>query len=280
MKKSIIIFSFSAIIIAFFYFKNEQKSPSEEAQIATTGNNEEIADFNKDDRKKAVAELELPSYLPTATILKKHGFTIGFSKKYKNAYWVAYVLSCNETNGKVERTNYFKQDEILGKYSPHTDDYYYSGYDKGHLIPAGDNTSDKLSMEDSFLMSNVSPQIPAFNRGIWKRLEEQVRKWACEYDSVYVVTGSILKGKFDKIGKGKVSVPDYFYKSILIYNNSKQATISFLMYQYTEEDNLRKFAITTDSLEKRIGYDLFPRLEDNIENKIERKLDFEYWKFD
>lgn len=229
---------------------------------------------------KYSSALEIPSYLENATVMQKHGYTIGFSKKHKHAYWVAYQLKCEETNGNVPRGNYFREDQILGKYSPKTADYYASGYDKGHLLPAADNNSDSLAMHDSFLMSNVSPQIPAFNRGLWKRLENQVREWSCLYDSIYVVTGAVLNYNLTSIGKGKVAVPDYYYKSILLYSQEQQSTVSFYMYQYTEEDNLNNFIITTDSLESILGYDLFHNLDDSLESAIESRIDSLIWVVD
>ena len=227
-----------------------------------------------------IKDKELPSYMNGATILKKRGFTIGFSKKHRHAFWVAYKLDCNESNGEYDRTNYFQEDQILGKYSPSTNDYYASGYDKGHLIPAADISSDSLSMHDSFLMSNVSPQIPAFNRGLWKRLEHQVREWSCQYDSIYVITGAVLDDNLTSIGKRKVAVPDYYYKSILLYKREQQSTISFYIYQYTEDDNLNNFIISTDSLESILGYDLFHNLDDSLEAKIESRIDSLVWVVD
>lgn len=222
-------------------------------------------------------DIELPSYREDITILPKRRFTIGFMKKYKHAMWVAYKLDCEETKGDIGRSNYFREDEILGKYSPSTDDYYASGYDKGHLVPAGDLTTDSLAMDNSFLMSNVSPQIPDFNRGLWKRLESQVRDWACEFDSVFVITGAILHDSLTSIGKRKVVVPDYYYKSILVYDNLRQSSVSFLIYQYTKENDIQNFVITTDSLEKLIDLDLFHNLPDSTENIIESRVDTRLW---
>lgn len=221
--------------------------------------------------------IELPSYREDITILPKNGFSIGYLKKYKHAAWVAYKLDCNETKGDIGRSNYFREDEILGKYSPSTDDFYASGYDKGHLVPAGDLTTDSLAMDDSFLMSNVSPQIPDFNRGLWKRLESQVREWACRFDSVFVVTGAVLHDSLTSIGKRKVVVPDYYYKSILVYNNLRQSSVSFLLYQYTKENDLENFVITTDSLEKMLNLDLFYNIPDSTENIIESRVDNRLW---
>lgn len=232
----------------------------------------------EDTEYSKINDLELPSYIEDATILTKHGFTVGFSKKYRHPYWVAYKLNCSETKGEIPRSNYFREDQILGKYSPSTDDYYASGYDKGHLIPAADNKADSLSMHDSFLMSNVSPQIPEFNRGIWKKLEEQVRDWACDYDSIYVITGALLHNELTRLGKSKVAIPDHYFKSLLVFDGKKQSTISFYLYQYTKESELQKFILTTDSLESILGYDLFYNLNDNIEAKIESKIDSLFWK--
>lgn len=264
MKKGIMIIGIILAVLFGVIFNNSQNS------------NEII---EKNDYTK-IKDKELPSYISEATILKKHGFTIGFSKKHRHAFWVAYKLDCDESNGEYNRSNYFQEDQILGKYSPSTDDYYASGYDKGHLIPAADNSSDSLSMHDSFLMSNVSPQIPNFNRGLWKRLENQVRIWSCQFDSIYVITGAVLNNNLTTIGNRKVAVPDYYYKSLLLYNHEQQSTISFYMYQYTEEEDLNNFIITTDSLESILGYDLFHNLNDSLEAKIESKIDSTIWIVD
>lgn len=264
MKKILLSVTFLGLLIFGWLAKNDKADSHDQALTKIEYS------YNKN--------LEMPSYIEDATILEKHGFTIGFAKKYKNAYWVAYKLDCKETNGKIERGNYFREDEILGKYSPNTDDYYLSGYDKGHLIPAGDNTSDSLAMHDSFLMSNVSPQVPSFNRGIWKTLESQVRDWACKYDSLYIITGPVLNNSLPRLGKGKIAIPDYFYKSILLYNKDYQSIITFYMYQYTKDENLFDFVITTDSLETILGFDLFSNLDNKVENVLESRIDTTFWK--
>ncbi len=261
MKKPLMT-SIATFILLLVWYSNKQSDSEPLTQVDYKHHN----------------SLELPSYTEEATAMKKHGFTIGFSKKYRHAYWVAYKLDCRETRGNVPRGNYFREDQILGKYSPNTDDYYASGYDKGHLMPAGDNKSDELSMHDSFLMSNVSPQIPGFNRGIWKKLEEQVRDWACEYDSLHIITGAVLTPELTRLGKSKVAIPDYYYKSILLYNKKRQSMVTYYMYQYTKDDNLNNFVITTDSLESILGYDLFHNLDDSVEAVLESKIDTTFWK--
>lgn len=82
------------------------------------------------------------------------------------------------------------------------------------------------AMSETFYMSNMSPQVPMFNRGIWKELEEHVRNRARK-EKLYVVTGPIFKSNKGAIGKGKVTVPGYYYK--LFYSPSKQQMIAYVL---------------------------------------------------
>ena len=79
-------------------------------------------------------------------------------------------------------------------------DYVKSGYDRGHLCPAGDMTQSVEAMSETFYMSNMSPQVPGFNRGIWKSLEEQVRKWGKE-EQIHVVTGPVFENEKENRGE-------------------------------------------------------------------------------
>ena len=89
---------------------------------------------------------------------------------------------------EYDRTNDFREDQInVSTGTAYLEDYRGSGYDRGHLAPAEDFEWSAEAMSDSFFMSNMSPQDPSFNRGIWKRLENRVRTWALENDGIYVV---------------------------------------------------------------------------------------------
>ena len=110
-------------------------------------------------------------------LLQKTGFTLGYSLRYRQAVWVAYTLTAENLQAKqVRRRDKFRADPEVKKYPVQPKDYARSGYDKGHLAPAADMTYSLPSMENSFLMTNISPQIPGCNRGIWKRVENQVRR--------------------------------------------------------------------------------------------------------
>jgi len=221
-----------------------------------------------------IPDLELPD---DNDILRYKAFTLSYNEEYEQAEWVAYILTCFETQGKIKRTNRFKEDKRIITGSAKNEDYRKSGYDRGHLIPAADNSWDKIAMEESFLYSNMSPQDPSFNRGIWKELEEQVRDWTCNYDSLYIVTGPIFKGNMKRIGPNRVAVPPYYYKALLYYSQNKTEAIAFILPNEKSNKEIYQYVVTIDSLEKEIGFDLFYKLNDDFENTIESRYNLNFW---
>jgi endonuclease G len=117
----------------------------------------------------------------------------------------------------------------------------------------------------------MSPQVPAFNRGIWKKLEEQVRDWAISMDSILIVTGPILEPNLPSIGKNKVSVPKYYFKAILDFKGVHSKAIAFVLPNEGSKLPLMEFALTIDELEQRTNIDFFYQLADDLEQKIESK---------
>ena len=158
-------------------------------------------------------------------------------------------------------------------------DYLHSGYDKGHLAPAADMGWSATAMKESFYFSNMSPQDPSFNRGIWKRLEELVRDWAIQNNTIYIVTGPLLSTGLPTIGANKVSIPKFYYKVILDYTEPEIKSIAFIMPNAGSKDNLQRYAVSIDNVEKATGIDFFPSLPDEQENKIEKELCVACWQW-
>ena len=101
------------------------------------------------------------------------------AEEHEQPAWVIYRLTKQQALTKAaKRDDNFKEDPSVPTGSATLADYRRSGYDRGHLAPAADMAYSRQTMEDSFFMSNMSPQRPAFNRGIWKDLEAQVRDFA------------------------------------------------------------------------------------------------------
>jgi len=228
--------------------------------------------------------IELSTGYPTAfttdTIRSYSGFDLGYNEQYEQASWVAYVLTRNEIeSGTVNRTDNFRPDTTIVTGSSGLSDYRGSGFDRGHLAPAGDMKWSRLAMSESFLMSNMSPQAPSFNRGIWKKLEERVRDWAIDKDSLYVVTGPILDPIDSLIGENQVGVPDYYFKVLADLSPPDHSFIAFLLPNARSSDELLEFAITVDSLEKVTGYNFFASAPDQVMVEwLEQQFDLDHWK--
>ena len=136
------------------------------------------------------------------------------------------------------------------------------------------------TMRESFYLSNICPQKPGLNRGIWKDLEEQARLWAKENGSLLIVTGPVITDDLKRLGKNRVGIPKTFYKVICTITNGKPEGVGFLFdnkdYGKTP---LKSMMIPIDSVEKVTGIDFFPSLPDSIENPMEAYVNDGSWSF-
>lgn len=224
-----------------------------------------------------IKNLELPASLPHEEIIHHTYYTLSYNETHEQANWVAYELTSDETKAVYSRSNKFMTDPLVSTKTANDTDYKNSGYDRGHLAPAGDMVWSDIAMKESFYYSNMSPQEPGFNRGIWKKLEGQVRSWAIEYHSIYIVTGPVLTDHLKTIGYNKVSVPEYYYKVILNYSDSTTIGIGFIMPNKSSNEALQQFAVSIDSIEAITNIDFFPALPNKIENEIESKVSISLW---
>src|SRR5690606_22889160 len=172
---------------------------------------------------------------------------------------------------------YFIEDNSVKTKSADWRNYKNSGFDRGHLCPAGDRTFSFEAYNQTFLTSNISPQDRDFNSGIWNRLEQKVRFWAEKYDGVYVVTGGILKGKMETLGDEKVSVPNEFYKIVLDASDGNYKAIAFVIPNKPSNESFYEYAVSIDEIETKTGIDFFPKLPDTLENEMEQKIDLMAW---
>ncbi len=225
----------------------------------------------------AITKLEIPKINPKDIIIEHTGYSLLYNETHEQANWIAYNLTEEETNKQFERTNKFLVDPKVKTESANDKDYKGSGYDRGHLAPASDMGYSETTMVESFYYSNMSPQLPAFNRGIWKRLEELVRTWAVENNNIYIATGPVLTNGLPTIGGNKVSIPNYYYKVILDYTESSKKGIGFILSNNGSTEQLQSFAVSIDSVEKFTGIDFFYNLPDDQETVIEKTLCIKCW---
>ncbi len=213
------------------------------------------------------------------TIIDREGYALGYIKYHEQAAWVIYKLTAAEaTTRAAKRSSKFHSDPEIPTGSATPADYTRSGYDRGHLAPSADMAFSVKAMADSFYMSNMSPQVPAFNRGIWKDLEAKVRQFAIKEGEIYVVTGPILpKEKTITIGENHVTVPDSYYK--VVYDlTPPQKMIAFIIPNSGSDKDIFDFAVTVDAVEEATGLDFFSELPVEKQKELESKINVEYWK--
>jgi len=213
-------------------------------------------------------------------LISHNYYSLSYSEEHKQAEWVYYKLNASQLNPTVKRKNNFRKDPVITKNSSDLNDYKGTGYDRGHLAPAADMKYNSNSMSESFYLSNISPQSANFNRGIWKKIEKQIRDWSNIYGELIIITGPILECEnFGKIGLNNVTIPKWYYKVVIDPNNYKR-NLAVLIENTGSSNSVKSYVITIDQLEEFSGIDFFYRLPDLIEESFEstRSLNLWDWK--
>ncbi len=166
--------------------------------------------------------------------------------------------------------------------------YRRSGYDRGHICPSADRLNSKDANEQTFYLSNMHPQINAFNAGVWLNMENKIRVWnqPSFRDTLYVVKGGTIDGddKIIRITDKGLPVPKYFFMAILCKNKDSsqsgyKAMAFWVEHTANQDSDLRKYVISIDELEEKTGIDFFCNLPDEIEEKVEGNLVPASWGF-
>jgi endonuclease G len=229
---------------------------------------------------ETIQGLELPFIYGSDEIIQHTGYTLCYENNYEQAKWVAYELTREELYGSFDRDDNFRSDPAVPSGSASLSDYKASGYDRGHLIPAADSNWSKEAMDDSFYLSNMSPQDPQFNRGIWSKLESAVRNFVDTDGVLYVVTGPVLTdGPYETIGSSKVAVPKQYYKVLLDYTEPTIKAIGFLLPNEGSSQPLESYATTIDRVEEVTKLNFFSKLPDTQEKILEGSFDISDWDF-
>ncbi len=225
--------------------------------------------------------LEIPKLLnpQDEQLLDYIGYSVSYNRKTRLPNWVAWELTREEALGTVPRKNDFRRDPRVRGAQADICDYKKSGWDRGHMAPAGDMKWSKQAMSESFYFTNMCPQNPNLNGGDWKDLEEKCRTLATKvFDNIYIVCGPIVgNAKCGTIGPNKVVIPDAFYKVLLTDIAGEYQTIGFVFKNQPGNKNLGDYAYTVDEIELITGCDFFEALPDSIESLIESDYNLIFW---
>lgn len=262
------------LIIGIAYFWNRLAPGAIENDIKSDSSKptETSPDIRLNELDKVTAAKGMPS------IIKEYeGFTVNFNPENKTPNYVAWILQGHETEGATARSNNFWTDRDL-EGCPDTRDYSRSGYDRGHMCPAGEQKWSDEAMLHSFVMANICPQKHELNTGAWKTLEDKERVWAKRDSAIVIVAGPIYdKSDKETIGKNKVRVPSAFFKVFLAPYADPIRAIGFVYPNMRCDGNMQAYAVSVDEVEKMTGLDFFAALPDEIENDIESSVPFKDW---
>lgn len=208
-------------------------------------------------------------------VLCREGYSLGYNNYLKTAEWVSYILD-KELGNDVERKNNFRVDpDIKTEFQTTPDDYDEPVYQQGHLANSESIDQTQSANDETFYMSNMTPQLPTHNKGIWKGLENRERKWANKRGRVIVLAGPVYHADISYIGD-RVPVPSAYWK--VIYDPVSEEAIAYLIpHKNLRTKQLDNYLVSIDHIEAMYDLDLLSLLEDQLEAEIEKITQKKQW---
>lgn len=262
------IAALAALVFVFFYSSSGKAPWSKKDATASA---EPVA-------TEKLLDVMMPDSIPSQRI-SHTGFTLSFNPKMHIPNWVAWELTGAETSGASERKNSKFAPDPEAPASADTYDYLYSGYDRGHMVPAADMKWSKEAMDACFLMTNICPQAHELNSGAWNSLEQSSRRWAKADSALIIIAGPIFNpAPHEFIGDNRVAVPKRFFKVILAPYANPVRALAFIMPNGYVKGGMQAAQTTVDEVERATGLDFFSALPDSVENAVEAApSDIHFW---
>jgi len=216
--------------------------------------------------------------LPAADqILYNRHYVLGYSYYFRQAKWALEII--NPKAEDVERANSFRPDyRVPERFRADKANYVGSGFDRGHLVASANQIGTEIQNSETFLLSNMSPQIPEFNSKIWKKLESAVRKLDAQKKvlETYVISGplfffdtEVVMMPSTNINGVTLPIPHAYFKSVLTENNRGTLNMwSFIIPNEETDLPLEDFQVETTKIEKISGLYLWESL---VGTKIKRE---------
>jgi endonuclease G len=209
-------------------------------------------------------------------------FALSYNRSRATANWVSWRVTSADL-GNVERANDFRPDNRLppGWVRVTPADYTRSGFDRGHLVPSADRANTPEANSATFLMTNIVPQTPDSNQGVWKSLEDYTRDLVRQGNEVYITAG--VMGERGSL-KNKVTIPANLWKVVVVLPagtedvsqitpQTRVIAVNMPNLQGVRNDDWRKYRVTVRNIEQNTGYNLFSNLPQNVQDAIETRMD-------
>lgn len=244
---------------------------------ATDGGSTTNASYFEIPKDTSIANcIKVTRFLPGSRSNMRN-YTMLYDTNMKLAYWVAYPLTSTYI-GSSGRSEAWEYDPLISEiYQPKLYSAFSGGYSRGHQIPSADRTYSTLENSTTFFFSNMTAQNYDLNSGIWVDLENKVRTWMKSADTMYVVTGAMIKTKTDATityaydnDNAKIAVPKYYFKALAQKRGTSYYTIAFKIdnAEPTSTDTYSSHAISVTELENETGFTFFPSLSTATKNQI------------
>ena len=196
-------------------------------------------------------------------IVHREGYSMAYDGRTRNAFWVYERLtreSCEIKNADRKGMRFKSDETIPSVIRASVDDYRGSGFDLGHLCPFADCRSNKNAAAETFILSNICPQVPQFNQGHWMRLEMLLREMVYRYKALHIITiplylplnGSVI---YRTLGNNNVAVPTHFCKVIFAEKEQGIETLAYVLPNAVipNEASLDSFKTTLEKVERLSG---------------------------
>ena len=224
----------------------------------------------------------LPGIQEGEVVIEHPGHSLVYSAAHEQPRWTAHIVSPEIATGNLARIDTFLPDPKVPVNTDLFNDYWFSGYDRGHMVPSADMRWSMNALKATYLYSNICPQKPELNRGSWAELEDWVRRTVTySGERVFVVTGPVLGSDLPTLSTPKAShkvrVPERFFKVIMDLEGPDRKGIAFLMNNGVNDHPVISYAVPIDSVEKITGIDFFAALDDALESELEAQRDPTAW---
>lgn len=274
----------------------EYRNRKGKSQYQNKYNNNNYRQKNTNNRQRKISEYQqgeaartavFQTYRPLTAapvkgekLLTREGYTVSYNPATLQPNYVAWYLTPDRLKGNNKRSESFFEDmDINNRERARLDDYYNSGYDRGHICPAGDNKWSRRAMTESFYLSNMCPQTHTLNHESWRILEEACREWVRYGKSnIYIISGPIFNNRETRKANRRIPVPAQFFKAMLCLDKGHERGIAFIYDNNTADQSMAQAAVSIDDVERITGYDLFNTVNKNLQEKLEKQNRLSDWQ--
>lgn len=261
----------------------DQRILTQEAQLEKVRIEEQVILQNLEKLKlerirEDLKKVGYPQHEQDSQIVHHTAMSLSYSEQHEQPRWVAHIITPEIISGNLSRTNDFREDPKVVTGTAITEDYWDSGWDRGHMAPSADFRWSKTAISESYMYSNMSPQHPDLNREKWASVENLIREVVIrEKHQVYVVTGPILKKGLPALGTSGVSIPEQYFKVALDMNPDAPKAIGFIFNNNIAHYPIQYYAVSVDSIESLTGIDFFPNVMESYIESLESEFEFDDW---